>query len=117
MIASSMTKAATGATLALLLLAGLSACGDSGGGGTGWTKEGADEVMVRQDEKDCVAESERYGFLQGSPVATGPGSPSTTAAVRQQGDIYQSCMVAKGYGMGRLPKAGQSGQSQSAPSE
>ncbi len=109
-------NAAVGATLALLLLAGLPACSDSGGG-TGWTREGADDAMVRQDEKDCVAESERYGFLQGPPVATGPASPSTTAAVRQQGDIYQSCMVAKGYRMGRLPKAGQPGQSQTAPTE
>jgi hypothetical protein len=52
---------------------------------------------VREDEKDCVAQSGQYNFLQGPNMASGPAMSSMTAGIRQQGDIYDSCMVDKGY--------------------
>jgi len=71
-----------------------------------WTKEGVTEDQVKQDQKECVAEANSYGFLT-SPTALGGGS---NVATRQQGDIYRACMAKKGYGeapSGTQPQPGQ----------
>lgn len=60
-----------------------------------WTKEGSTEDELRRDQKACLAEADQYGFLITPSVA--PNYPGATVAARQQGDIYSTCMAAKGY--------------------
>lgn len=76
---------------ALAAALALSACGQPTS--AVWSKEGVTQVELRRDQKACVAEADNYGFLV-PPTAQGGGS---TAATRQQGDIYRACMAHKGY--------------------
>lgn len=76
---------------ALAAALALSACGQPTS--AVWNKEGATQVELKRDQKACVAEADKYGFLVPS-AAQGGGS---TAATRQQGDIYRACMARKGY--------------------
>ena len=62
-----------------------------------WTKEGLTADELRRDQKACLAEANRYGFLLGPSREPGGLSPAPSLAARQQGDIYSSCMESKGY--------------------
>ncbi len=63
-----------------------------------WTKEGLTEDELRRDQKACLAEANRYGFLNiGSSLEPGGLSADPSVAQRQQGDIYSTCMQTKGY--------------------
>jgi hypothetical protein len=63
-----------------------------------WTKEGLTQDELRRDQKACLAEADSYGFLQGGGSdSMGGMAGSSTAATRQQGDIYRSCMNQRGY--------------------
>ncbi|HKO06480.1 MAG TPA: hypothetical protein VJ487_02105 [Alphaproteobacteria bacterium] len=83
------SRVAGAAALAAALA--LSACGQPTSGV--WSKEGATQEALRRDQRACVAEAGNYGFLV-PPTSQGGGS---TAATRQQGDIYRACMAQKGY--------------------
>lgn len=93
--------AGLGAALAVAFALALGACGPR----MTWTKEGSTADELRLDEKSCLAEANRYGFLLGSSGNPGGLSPAPSLAARQQGDIYSSCMEAKGYD--RAPAASQ----------
>lgn len=90
-------KAGMGAALAVVLALG--ACGPR----MTWTKEGSTADELRGDEKACLAESDRYGFLLGWSQDPSSLSPSPSVAARQQGDIYSSCMETKGYNRAPAP--------------
>jgi hypothetical protein len=70
---------------------------------TAWTKEGVTASELRRDRLECTADAKSYDFLNGPPGAnsSGPGATrSPMLSARQEGDIYQACMVGKGYDMG-----------------
>lgn len=92
--------------MALAATLALTACGSPPR--TVWEKEGLTQDELKRDQKDCVAESNNYDFLNsGFSVSTGKSASVTT---RQQADIYRACMAKKGYTeapAGAQPKAGQ----------
>jgi hypothetical protein len=98
------------AAAVLCALGTLSGCGGSiGAPASVWMREDTAPATVREDEKDCVAQSGQYNFLQGPNIASGPAMSSMTAGIRQQGDIYESCMVDKGYYRGAPQPEGAGG--------
>ena len=97
MAAQRRGTAGLGAALAVVLALG--ACGPR----MTWTKEGLTADELRRDEKACLAEADRYGFLLGWSEEPGGLSPAPSLAARQQGDIYSSCMETKGYDRAPAP--------------
>jgi len=83
----------TGLQVLVAALLALGACGPR----MTWTKEHMTEDELRGDEKACLAEANRYGFLIGSTLEPGGLSAEPSLAARQQGDIYSTCMQTKGY--------------------
>ncbi len=80
------------ALAALAAVLALSACGEGPRGV--WTKDNVKESQLRRDQKACVAEAGDYDFLTPTSQMAGGGS---SAAMRQQGDLYRACMASKGY--------------------
>ena len=83
----------TGLQVLVAALLALGACGPR----MTWTKEHMTEDELRSDQKECLAEADRYGFLIGSTLEPGGLSAEPSLAARQRGDIYSTCMQTKGY--------------------
>ena len=87
-------RATAGLMVLLVAVLALGACGPR----MTWTKEGMTDDELRHDQKACLAEANRYGFLNlGSSLEPGGLSAEPSVAQRQQGDIYSTCMQTKGY--------------------
>lgn len=87
-------RATAGLKALLVAVLALGACGPR----MTWTKEGMTDDELRHDQKACLAEANRYGFLNlGSSLEPGGLSAEPSVAQRQQGDIYSTCMETKGY--------------------
>ena len=74
---------------AIALALALGACGERGV----WTKEGATNSERTTTQKNCVAESGQYEFLNNEGMSS-TGRYSTN----QQGDVYRMCMYSRGFG-------------------
>lgn len=83
----------TGLQVLVAALLALGACGPR----MTWTKEHMTADELRIDQKECLAEADRYGFLLGSTLEPGGLSTEPSLAARQRGDIYSTCMQTKGY--------------------
>ncbi len=86
-------RAMAGPEVLLVAVLALGACGPR----VTWTKEGMTQDELRRDQKACLAEANRYGFLIGSTLEPGGLSAEPSLAARQQGDIYTTCMQTMGY--------------------
>jgi hypothetical protein len=88
--------------LACLVLAGCS------GGGYPWYREGMTEDQLRTDEKECAAQARDYMFLHPDLAApsdsTPGGGPSGRVVRRTEGDLFRTCMNARGYARVPPPK-------------
>jgi hypothetical protein len=81
------TAALWGGAMALAIALG--ACGERGV----WTKEGATSSERVTTQKNCVAESGQYDFLNNEGL-----SPTGRYSTNQQSDVYRMCMYSRGYG-------------------
>ena len=66
-----------------------------------WYREGMTEAGLKQDQKECAAQSQNYGFV--NPQLNAPGSdqpgggPSGRVVVQDEGNLFRTCMNARGY--------------------
>ena len=79
----------------LIAAVGLALAGCEGSSGM-WSKEGTSQYQSTLDQRGCLRESDRYGFLAGS---TGPASVlgSGQSASSGRNDLYRLCMSSRGY--------------------
>ena len=79
----------------LIAAVGLALAGCTGSSGM-WSKEGTSQYQSTLDQRGCLRESDRYGFLAGS---TGPANVlgSGQSAASGRNDLYRLCMSSRGY--------------------
>lgn len=74
-----------------------------------WYREGMTADQLKQDQKECAAQSQNYGFVNprlNSP-ANNPdagGGPSGRVVVQNEGDLFRTCMNSRGYARAEPPK-------------
>ena len=67
-----------------------------------WYREGMTADQLKQDQKECAAQSQNYGFVNprlNSP-ANNPdvgGGSSGRVVVQNEGDLFRTCMNSRGY--------------------
>lgn len=87
---------------------GLAACA---GQDYPWYREGMTDAQLKQDLKECNAQARDYGFLNpdlDTPALAQPGGgPTGRVVVRDEGDLFRTCMNARGYA--RVPPPPRSG--------
>jgi hypothetical protein len=81
-----------------LLISGLAGCA---GQEYPWYREGLTDAQLKQDLKECNAQAGDYGFLNPdltSPASPQPGGgPTGRVVVRDEGDLFRTCMNSRGY--------------------
>ena len=81
----------------LIAAVGLALAGCTGSSGM-WSKEGKSQYQSTLDQRGCLRESNRYGFLAGS---SGPanvlGAGGNQVASSGRNDLYRLCMSSRGY--------------------
>ncbi len=81
----------------LIAVVGLALAGCGGSSGM-WSKEGTSQYQSTLDQRSCLRQSNRYGFLAGN---TGPasvlGTGSSQSVTSSRNDLYRLCMNSRGY--------------------
>lgn len=74
-----------------------------------WYREGMTADQLKQDQKECSAQAQNYGFVnpQLNSPSMGPsagGGPTGRVVVQSEGDLFRTCMNARGYARVEPPK-------------
>ena len=84
-------------TLAIVMLV-LAGCASEG---YPWYREGMTSDQLKADEKECAAQARDYTFLHpglsGTTDSMPGGGPSGRVVVQTEGDLFRTCMNARGY--------------------
>lgn len=85
--------------LALLVVTSLIACAGPGSE-YGWHKNGANQDDLREAQRECRHEAERYSFVD-TTYFDGTERQRDSSATA---DIYRDCMAGQGWHRGPLPQ-------------
>ena len=73
-----------------------------------WYREGMTADELKQDQKECSAQSQNYSFVNpqlNTPSTLQPGGGSSgRVVVQNEGDLFRTCMNSRGYARVPPPK-------------
>ena len=74
-----------------------------------WYREGMTAQQLKQDQDECSAQAQNYGFVNPrlSSPANNPdvgGGSGGRVSVQNEGDLFRTCMNARGYARVEPPK-------------
>lgn len=74
-----------------------------------WYREGMTADQLKQDQKECAAQARDYSFVNPrlSSPANNPdvgGGSAGRVTVQNEGDLFRTCMNARGYARVEPPK-------------
>ncbi len=82
--------------LAMVLGLLMSGCG----GQMVWLKDGATQQQFEQDQRECVYEAEKYGFVPITGNSKTPGADGISAGLQEglrKRQLFRQCMEVRGY--------------------